>query len=223
MGKEGTRSLRSTRWIYSKYEAHRVESTETMSSTENEIEKQMTNSQSMTVENGLDLVLLVLYEMEQIFNNAPLKGSTRLQKLLFLLWKEGKFAELAPDLYNFKAYDFGPCLEDLYDDLDFAESIELIQTADTFFNDAFDDADSRAFMNQFIKLAKQGKKRRDYSLTSQGRVAARDLWKSLNNRQQDSLNQIVVQFGEMPIRQLLQYVYANYPKFAEKSKIADSL
>lgn len=183
----------------------------------------MSNESEITVENGLDLILLLLLAAEKTTGRRQIQGSTRLQKLLFLLWKEGDFAKLVSDLYGFKAYDFGPCLADIYDDLDLAESIGLISTNDVPIGDAFDDADANAFLQSFHRHATAGKKRRDYTLTAQGAAAAHDLWNSLDQKHQHSLQRVFDQFGTMPVRKLLQYVYSKYPKFAEKSKIADSL
>ena len=58
------------------------------------------------VETGLDVVLLLLYAPGTSGGPCePVRGITRLQKLLFLLWKEGGFRDDIPKLYNFEAYD----------------------------------------------------------------------------------------------------------------------
>ncbi|MCB9846053.1 MAG: hypothetical protein H6811_08720 [Phycisphaeraceae bacterium] len=178
----------------------------------------------IAVENGLDLVLLLLYAQRQVFGGtAVLQGTTRLQKLLFLLWKEGQFDELVADLYNFKAYDFGPCLDDVYDDLDFAESVGLLKSQDVPLTDAFVDADGDSFLGTFQHVAAKGMRRRDFTLTPNGQRAAHDLWESLSPQFQQALATVVHHYAQMPIRTLLKYVYSKYPKFAENSKIADSL
>src|SRR5665213_1420188 len=84
------------------------------------------------IETGVDVLLALLHARGATGKmNEPVLGITRLQKLLFLLWKEGKFYKAVPELYNFKAYDFGPCMDDLYDDLEFSQSIKLIRVEET--------------------------------------------------------------------------------------------
>ena len=62
-------------------------------------------------------------------NQKPIVGTTRLQKLLFLVEKElGIKAE--NDGFKFEAYKYGPASKGLYDDLDFLNLIGYIQKSD---------------------------------------------------------------------------------------------
>ena len=59
------------------------------------------DSGSNTIETGLDVILVLLYA-SGVTGQSPesIQGITRLQKLLFLLWKEGAFYEVIPNPYD---------------------------------------------------------------------------------------------------------------------------
>ncbi|MCH8242698.1 MAG: hypothetical protein IH897_08820, partial [Planctomycetes bacterium] len=54
-------------------------------------------------------------------------GITRLQKLLFLLWKEADIQEVE-SCFQFKPYKAGPYSRKLYDELELLENLALIQS-----------------------------------------------------------------------------------------------
>src|SRR5437899_7911238 len=102
------------------------------------------------IESGVDVLIGLLYAPGFTGKTGePVKGITRLQKLLFLLWKEGHFYEHVPELYNVKAYDFGPCMDDLYDDLEFAKEIGLITVEEVPSGNEYEGGDEEAFLQDF--------------------------------------------------------------------------
>ena len=173
------------------------------------------------IESGLDVVMVLLYApgiTEKI--GEPIEGTTRLQKLLFLLWKEGKFFENIPNLYGFQAYDFGPCMDDIYDDLDFAVDIGLIQINEVPSGNEFEDGDGEAFLRHFGFTFVMKGSRRDYELTPRGMKAAKEIFDSLGKSDREHLIKIKEKYNSMLFFDLLRYVYQKYPKFAEKSIIS---
>ena len=173
------------------------------------------------VETGLDVVLLLLFAPGTSGEACePVRGITRLQKLLFLLWKEGGFREDIPKLYNFEAYDFGPCVDDLYDDLDFAEDIELISVQEVPSGNEFEGGDEDAFLGGFgFKLVKRTT-RRDFALTEAGEEAAKEVYDNLDAERRGQLDRTKRRFNSMPFFDLLRYVYRKYPAFAKKSVLS---
>ncbi|MEK7992345.1 MAG: hypothetical protein AAB403_00930, partial [Planctomycetota bacterium] len=170
------------------------------------------------IENGLDVVLALLYAPGATGREAePIRGITRLQKLLFLLWKEGAFYEDVPDLYKFRAYDFGPCMDDLYDDLDFAEDIGLLEVQEVPSGNEYEGGDEDAFLQDFGFRWVKRSTRRDFSLTATGQEAARETYDALDENRRKRLDQIKRRFNSMPFFDLLRYVYKKYPAFAKKS------
>lgn len=173
---------------------------------------------SHAIETGLDVILVLLYAPGATGRSPePIKGTTRLQKLLFLLWKEGAFYEELPDLYNFKAYDFGPCMDDLYDDLDFAVDIDLIRITEVPSGNEYENADEDAFLRDFGFRLVPRNSRRDFALTESGLEAGKALYDALDNERRNRLEQIKRRFNGMPFFDLLRYVYRKYPTFAKRS------
>lgn len=173
------------------------------------------------IETGLDVVLALLIAPGTSGGEGePVRGITRLQKLLFLLWKEGAFYEDIPNLYNFKAYDFGPCMDDLYDDLDFAEDIELISVQEVASGNEFEGGDEDAFLADFGFKPIKRPARRDFALTKTGQEAAKEIYDNLDEQRRQRLNQIKRRFNSMPFFDLLRYVYRKYPAFAKKSVLS---
>lgn len=170
------------------------------------------------IESGVDVLLVLLHAKGATGQqNEPVLGITRLQKLLFLLWKEGSFYKTLPDLYNFKAYDFGPCMDDLYDDIEFTQSIELVVVDERDTASEYDNGDEVAFMRSLGLRMPRPKCRRDYSLSPAGIEAASELWADLQKAEAEAVESIKRRFNRMPFFDLLRYVYNKYPKFAEKS------
>jgi len=175
----------------------------------------------LPIQSGLDVLLALLYAPGASGKaGEPILGITRLQKLLFLLWKEGNFYQHVPDLYNFKAYDFGPCMDDLYDDLEFAEDVGLISVTESPSGNEYEGADEEAFLRDFgFQLVKK-ETRRDFALTDDGREAGEALFDALDAPDLSRLTQIKRRFNSMPFFDLLRYVYRKYPAFAKKSVLS---
>lgn len=173
------------------------------------------------IESGVDVLIALLYAPGITGKpGEPIKGITRLQKLSFLLWKEGHFYQAIPNLYNFKAYDFGPCMDDLYDDLEFAQEIGLIEVEEVPSGNEYEGADEEAFLQDFgIRLVRR-ETRRDYSLTDVGLEAGGEIYNALAQTERERLAQIKRRYGEMAFFELLRYVYRKYPKFAKKSVLS---
>jgi uncharacterized protein len=173
------------------------------------------------IESGVDVLMALLYAPGASGRiNEPIKGITRLQKLLFLLWKEGRFYETLQDLYNFKAYDFGPCMDDLYDDLEFVQEMGLVNVEEVPSGNEYEGGDEDAFLRDFgFKLIKK-ETRRDFRLTESGCQAGKDLFDSLSAEDQDRVRKIKTKYNNMSFWSLLRYVYKKYPTFAKKSVLS---
>jgi hypothetical protein len=176
------------------------------------------------IESGVDVLMVLLYAPGNSRKfGEPIKGITRLQKLLFLLWKEGHFYEAVRNLYNFQAYDFGPCMDDLYDDLEFVEEVGLVKVDEVPSGNEYEGGDEEAFLRDFgFKFVKTDT-RRDFSLTASGLMAGKELFHSLSDHDQEGLKLIKKKYNSMPFWDLLRYVYKKYPAFATKSVLSLSL
>lgn len=173
------------------------------------------------IESGVDVLIALLYAPGATDQVAePIMGITRLQKLLFLLWKEGKFCEAVPDLYNFQAYDFGPCMDDLYDDLEFAKDIGLVEINQVASGNEYEGGDEEAFLRDFGFQLVRKDTRQDFYLTDMGVQAGKDIFETLSDGDRERLCRIKRRFNAMPFFDLLRYVYRKYPAFAKKSVLS---
>lgn len=173
------------------------------------------------IESGVDVLIALLYAPGSSGKvNEPIKGITRLQKLLFLLWKEGRFYETLQDLYNFKAYDFGPCMDDLYDDIEFVQEMGLVQVEEVPSGNEYEGGDEAAFLRDFGFKFVKNDTRRDFCLTASGLRAGKDLFDLLSEEDRNRLSTIKQKYNYMPFWSLLRYVYKKYPAFAKKSVLS---
>jgi uncharacterized protein len=178
-------------------------------------------AEKQAIESGVDVLLALLYAPGLRGKpGEPVRGITRLQKLLFLLWKEGSFYKAIPNLYGFEAYDFGPCMDDLYDDIDFAQDIGLIEIEEVPTGNEYEDADEESFLEAFGVRFPRRKTRRDYSLTPSGLEAGGEIYNALQKDERERLVQVKKRFNNMPFFDLLRYVYQKYPNFAKKSVLS---
>ena len=58
--------------------------------------------------------------------NEPVKGITRLQKLLFLTHQETDVSKQLQHAYRFSPYRFGPYSSEVYDDIEYLESFDIL-------------------------------------------------------------------------------------------------
>ncbi len=145
------------------------------------------------------LPLALLYAAE----DYRIRGRTRFQKLAFLA--EQRLEEEGIGAYDFVPYDYGPFTEDLYEELEYLEGQRLVNESRT-----------RTY---------GGDERYDYKLTEKGRRTfeqnlPEDPASETEQRLQtivEVANDIVSEYNDVPISNLIDYVYSEYPEYAENS------
>jgi DNA-binding HxlR family transcriptional regulator len=137
-------------------------------------------------------ILLLLYVL------GTIKGSTRLEKLLFLLKEEFKVVD--GPFYYFTPYLFGPFSAEALNDARLLRDAGLIEIVEEVFD--------------FPLLSDWMVIRKTYRLTEAGKEVARYLFEELREKPEarEALRRIQ-QYNIMPLDQLLDYVYKNYPEF----------
>ncbi|MDD5327166.1 MAG: hypothetical protein PHY02_05045 [Phycisphaerae bacterium] len=184
----------------------------------------MDQSDKLKVENSIDLLLVLLFApgKDKQFAEA-IEGITRLQKLMFLL-QQGKgpqtLIKLAEE-YGYKPYKMGPYSENLREDIDnlIAAGIVKTERLKYLINDDTDGDDAGCDLCEESKEVESLK----FSLTEKGKKAGKELWESLNKKEQNGLSEFKSFFCSLTLRQLLIFVYDKFPKYAEKSEIRRKL
>jgi uncharacterized protein YwgA len=130
-----------------------------------------------------------------------IEGRTRLQKMVFLLEKELEELEKSPidsSDYDFIPYDYGPFSKKLYDDLDYLSKKGLIDDIEEEMDD--------------------GQVKYNYKITSKGEEFVES---QLNSSDSELIRKLAEQmkrnYNSRPISSLIDYVYSEYPEYAENS------
>lgn len=139
------------------------------------------------------LPLALLYANDE----HEIQGRTRMQKLVFLIQEEFDDTSALPGEYNYIPYDYGPFAKKLYADLDYLKD--------------------RGFIKEATKTIEDGKVQYNYRLTPEGREHLEQQPGHKVDQILDLAEPIKREFNQQSLPQLLDYVYAKYPEYAENS------
>lgn len=147
------------------------------------------------------LPLSLLYEAD----NHQVQGRTRMQKLVFLTEQRlnGENGDLGP--YRYIAYDYGPFSKDLLD--------------------ALEEYDEKGLIDRRTEQTWDGSKKYIYQLTAEGK---QNLEKNLRESEdaekieeiRATTSEVIAEFNKMSVSKLLDYVYDEYPAYAENSVLS---
>lgn len=152
------------------------------------------------------------------------QGTTRLQKLMFLLEHEaGIRTTTGPDL-DFSAYKFGPVSKELYDDLEKLENLGLLasdpvaEASETELDEyglAFDDLMGEE------KAASEGTfEEKRYRLTDKGiQWLSKRIDLQKDKEVLDKVRRVKAKYSGLSLQDLLHHVYTKYPDMTTASEI----
>ena len=128
-----------------------------------------------------------------------IEGRTRFQKLVFLLQEEALDEDI--DTYEFIEYDYGPFAKEVLDDLERFESEGLVKIEKT--------------------TTLGGSKRYNHELTDEGVRLFEDLLEQVHLIEviYDAAEEVIEEYNEKPLFEVLDHVYEEYPQYQEKSVI----
>jgi hypothetical protein len=175
-----------------------------------------------------DLIFLLLYSRgSQGQLNEPIGGITRLMKLLFLLKVEGKIN----DLFKFEPYKMGPFSSDVYPEIDFLKNSpspdkpflhinemnenDLLNPEQIKFMEDAGELEDAPFSPKEVNII--------FSLSDIGEKVAAEIWRGISLGQQNAIEEIKQKYSGLSLRDLLRYVYKNYPEMTTRSEIKDTL
>lgn len=184
------------------------------------------------------LVLLLLGIQPDGKIGDGIGGITRVQKLLYLLEREGGLAE-TEDGFEFTAYKAGPYSSKLYDDLEFLENLGFLNSEVTAgATDAeaaevdmldFDDLmsekpDVSAPQADDGYLQEDAYEERKFSITPDGTSRIEKLLSSGElNPVVEGIRTIKRKYGHYSLSDLLYYVYTKYPDMTTESEIKEKV
>jgi hypothetical protein len=183
------------------------------------------------IEDVSDLVLLLLRANSEQ-HRSTLAGTTRLQKLLFLLSRDGRYeslehAGLAPAL-DFRPYKMGPFNPRVYDALETLATFRPPLVESTSPIGAADDLELARFVDDVdlddVETSSTLPPRPvEYRLTPDGQQVAEALSKGSPPALRTAIEEIADEFGAMPLRDLLRRVYTEHADMTTKSEIREQL
>ncbi|MEO0080117.1 MAG: HPr family phosphocarrier protein [candidate division WOR-3 bacterium] len=166
-----------------------------------------------------DILLLLLYVRGRLGRLAEgICGTTRILKLLFIADQELDTGSLVRNPYRFQPYRFGPFTGAVYDDLAVLIDAGLVRREHldeegTPVIQCNAELDEGFASNGLTTL---------YRLTHKGREFARTLLEEVRSRRpnlEPGLEIVKRQFGALPLKELLRYIYTRYPEFTTESEI----
>lgn len=176
-----------------------------------------------------DLLLLLLYSGGiSGRNNEPIRGITRLMKLVYLIEMEGTIN----DLFKFEPYKMGPFSSEVYPEIEFLKNFPSPENS--FLKVRPEENCDNTFNPEQIKITEDialnedaplncSEVNEEFSLTDLGVKVSKRLWEDLNEKEKETLINIKSNYGSLSLRDLLRYVYKTYPEMTTKSEIKDQL
>jgi uncharacterized protein len=151
----------------------------------------------------------------------PVQGTTRLQKLLFLMEREAKLKPTKGSDFDFTAWKFGPVSKELYDDLEKLENLGLLESEPVSepskteldeYGLSFDD-----LMGEEESQSRDSFEEKKYRLSEGGLnwVRAHELDTETFNK----IRKIKEKYGALSLQDLLHYVYTKFPSMTTASEI----
>jgi uncharacterized phage-associated protein len=151
----------------------------------------------------------------------PVQGTTRLQKLLFLIEHEAKLKPTKGNDFDFTAWKFGPVSKELYDDLEKLENLQLLESEPVSepskteldeYGLSFDD-----LMGEEESQSRDSFEEKRYRLSEKGLNWVRD--HELHTEALDKIRKIKEKYGALSLQDLLHYVYTKFPNWTTASEI----
>lgn len=179
----------------------------------------------MTVKSAADLMVLLLYAKGYTGRlNEEIKGITRLEKLMYLLLKEGGFEEVLSKEIEFEAYDFGPYSAEVYNLKESLTMMEIISTREETISNIKDIIDLY-FAEAEGQIEENTEKMEVYSLMENRgfKIAEKLLQERVRADEFKRIEHIKTKYNGLNLDDLLRYVYQTYPESAKKSRIIEKV
>lgn len=169
-----------------------------------------------------DAIVLLLGTSVSGDRGGEIRGITRLEKLIFLLERETSSDKWLDENAGFEAYKFGPFSQRVYQAVDTLAAAQLITDSSSFTADDVDTWEERENIDETAR-GQDPYTTRDFKLTERGWKYFAALSGELKPESLKELQAFKRQFGFLPLRQLIRYVYLRYRDFTTNSIIRDDI
>lgn len=187
--------------------------------------------------NGKDLLLLLLYVPGSTGRECePIRGRTRLTKMIFIfekeIYKKFEFDKLLPEdaLPEFQPYKYGPFAKELYFNIEFFQNIDFInvryieyESTDEAKTEGEAEAEEFVYWEEDIIIDEDITDMiqiEEFYLTEIGKRYVREkMLPILSQNQLEALEKFKSTLNGISLQKILKYVYNKYPDDSAKSKI----
>jgi uncharacterized protein YwgA len=179
----------------------------------------------MTVKSAADLMVLLLYARGYTGKlNEEIRGITRLEKLMYLLLKEGSFEKILSQEVAFEAYDFGPYSAEVYDLIESLSMMGIVTIREEKISNIKDIIDIY-YAEAEGQIEETTRIMEIYSLTEDRgfKIAKKLLQERVTDEEFKKVEDIKVKYNGLKLEDLLRYVYETYPESAKKSKVIERI
>lgn len=180
------------------------------------------------IDNRKDILLLLLYMPGSDGELAkPIRGRTRLMKLLYLLMREKEIDKIfnITNYYEYEAYDYGPFSKDVFEDVQFLRNIDFLEANPEEKTNPIEQwEDYKLVIESGVDYENEGVdpefQEEEFSLSDKGkRFVEENLLPILPDEAKEDLQSIKIFGGDMSLSSLLRYVYIKYPESASKARL----
>jgi uncharacterized protein YwgA len=176
------------------------------------------------VNSATDILLALLYAPGSTNKKGePIKGYTRLEKLLFLLSKETELGQIVDKDYEFEPKDYGPCSEEIYDDVEMLKDARILQTDTQPADTELENVDLSESAIEVDDVTAPTNKATVFQLTEKGMTIGSKLFQALSKTEQEKLSWLKTLYNSRPISEVLRYVYTRYPETTTRSTIREEV
>lgn len=165
----------------------------------------------------VDDVIILLLGAPSRFSTLKdrIEGITRLEKLIYLLEVESDLRKLLSESADFQPNKFGPFSSKIYHAIESLEAAGLVEDSTKLADTPADSWESLEVIGEDLDPYAT----RDISITDLGRSYYRVLVGELPKGTEAELSAFKDQFGRLPLRDLIRYVYTRHPEMTVKSVI----
>lgn len=171
-----------------------------------------------------DIILSILYAPGLSGKKAePIRGITRVIKLLFLVGRLYGIDKEVKSYYSFEAYKIGPFTEEVYNDLDFLHTAGLVKIKSQDLVEESDVIETQEIPGDLASyvgvdaVSSDSYAQSEYGLTDQGLRIAERRYGQISSSARHAIEDIKRRFGSVPLTALLRYVYRRFPEMAKKT------
>jgi hypothetical protein len=153
--------------------------------------------------------------------SGQIRGVTRLEKLVFLLERETDAGKYLTEDPQFKAYNFGPFSQKVYQAVDKLVAASLLTDSKRLSRSSEDSWEAMSLLG--VDDVQTDYSTRDFELTPLGREYYEALAEELPNNVVRQAGELRGRFSGWRLRDLVRYVYERYEQFTENSLIRDDI